>query len=138
MAPTNASQQITKEQRKGVIVDDCDFFWELADGTPCEPYVAFGEGKDVFAVVRYGKDIVYREHRMYCHIDDAWRILAAGRFGKWRTTDLLITLRQALRERYAQGMPLDIPKDGINRRDLEKWLTIARHYDSIHHGEATF
>jgi hypothetical protein len=128
---------LTSDQRKNIIVDDCWFEWQLADGTRIDnPYNV--EKQDVFAMVLHSKGIIYREHRMYCHIDDAWKILQGGRFGKWKTADLLVTLRQALRERYAQGMALDIPKPGISQRALKEWLVIARHYDAIHHGNATF
>ncbi len=131
--------QIERTELKKIIVDDCWFEWQLADGTRIDdPYKAFDEKKDVFAVVLHAKGIVFREHRTYCHIDDAWKILRGGRFGKWKTAELLVNLRQGLRERFAQGMALDIPAAGISQAALKKWFVIARHYDAIHHGEATF
>ena len=132
-------KQIPHAELKKIIVDDCWFEWQFADGSECNsPSAAHEQNKDVFAVVMHAKGIIYREHRSHCHIDDAWRVLQAGRFGKWKTAALLVTLRQALRERYAQGMPLDIPKPGISRQALHEWLTIARHHDAIHHGRVTF
>ena len=129
-----------KETKKIRNIDDCWFEWQFADGTVCrDVYAAHKEQKDVYAVVLAGKGaVVYREHRRCCHIDDAYRILAGGRFGKWKTTKLLVTLRQALRERFAQGMPLEIPRDGIGRVALNEFLRMARSFDTVHHGQRTF
>lgn len=127
---------------KKTIVDDCYFEWQFADGTKCaDIYQAHADKKDVFAVVLHQgnpPEVIYREHRAHCHIDDAWRILRSGRFGKWKTTQMLITLRQALRERFAQGMPLGIPNDGIGEHALKAWLSLARAHDTVHHGLPTF
>jgi hypothetical protein len=127
---------------KQVNVDDCYFQWQFDDGTRCDDvYKAHGEKKDVYAVVLHHGNpptVIYKEHRMCCHIDDAWRILQAGRFGKWKTAELLVTLRQALRERFAQCMPLDIPKDGLGEHALKAWMSLARAHDTVHHGQRTF
>ena len=125
---------------KQINVDDCWFEWQFSDGKKCDnPPAALRKKKDVFAVVLYaGGQQVYREHRMCCHIDDAWKILAGGRFGRWKNAELLITLRQALRERFVQNMPLEIPRVGIGERELKAWLRLARCHDTVHHGSATF
>lgn len=120
-------------------VDDCWFEWQFEDGTIChDVYAAHVAVRPVFAVVLHHRGIIYREVRTYCHIDDAWKILEAGRFGKWKTAWLLVTLRQALRERFAQGMALDIPKAGIGEQALKAWLRLARAFDTVHHGQPTF
>lgn len=138
-------KEIDWNDLKKINVDDCWFEWQLEDGTRCaDPYKAAADagGWDkihIFAAVMHHRGTIYREHRAHCHIDDAWRILAAGRFGKWKTAYLLVTLRQALRERYVQPMfGLDIPPDGIGERALKAWLKIARAYDTVHHGCVTF
>ncbi len=128
--------ELPHEELKKILVDDCWLEWQDKDGKLSSQYAP--PDQDVYAVVLHSKGIVYREHRRYCHIDDAYRILNTGRFGKWKTAYLLVTLRQGLRERFAQGMQLDIPPDGVSRKGLTKWFTIARHYDGIHHGSVTF
>ena len=119
----------------------CHFEWQFADSSLCSNiYAAHDQGKDVFAVVLVtsSREVVYREHRSHCHIDDAWSTLKGGRPGSWKTVKVLICLRQALREQYVQCMPLDRPKLGIGVHAFRAWLRKARAYDTVHHGEPTF
>lgn len=142
MSPTTPKPTIGKPLKQ-INIDYCWFEWQLADGTISDRRAEWAKPAipNIFAVVLYSRQnrqIIYRENHSHCHIYDAWKILEGGRFGKWKTAALLVILRQALRERSAQLMPLEIPKPGTGQRTLKAWLKLARAYDTVHHGSQTF
>ena len=85
----------------------------------------------------------------YDWLSQALDLLAPGRepgsyvwplapLAAWKTAGMLATLRQALRENFAQGMGLEDLKPGVGERPLRAWLARARAHDTVHHGQATF
>jgi hypothetical protein len=90
--------------------------------------------------IEHGADIIEEEstETPYRYMESAWGILIRGQSAKWKTVDMLRTLRQAIREATAQMMNVDIPQPGASERTVRKFLAIARHYDAIHHGQVTF
>lgn len=83
--------------------------------------------------------VLYREHLSLCRIKEAWGILCGKtQEGFWKNFDLLITLRQAVRECDVQCMQLELPPVGAGRATIMEFLRQARARDAVHHGEATF
>lgn len=87
--------------------------------------------------LRRGAEVVYNDHVACGYSARAWAILR-GRPAKWKTVEMLRTVRQAVREMTAQGTGLEDPPVGASRLEVMHWLVVARHYDAIHHGEKTF
>ncbi len=84
-----------------------------------------------------GERVLWREHRQFCYIAIAFSMLSTGR-GEWQTFDLLLTLRQAIREHYVQCMPLERPTIGASKSKVMEFIRDARAYDRVHHGTNTF
>jgi hypothetical protein len=74
----------------------------------------------------------------YNYMVQAWLILSVGRAANWKTVEMIRTLRQAIREATAQGMPIEIPLPAAGRLAVRQFLSIARYFDKIHHGAQTF
>lgn len=73
----------------------------------------------------------------------AWELLNprspfCPRAEKWKTISVLRTVRQAIREHFAQGMPITMPEPGCSKYRLKVFLSEARALDRIHHGSVTF
>lgn len=67
---------------------------------------------------------------------------AAG-LPRWLTVDAVFSLRQSLRESSVNDwaeQPEDFCRPGhrMTREEFRSWISVARHYDAIHHGHATF
>jgi hypothetical protein len=128
--------QVDYTQLKSINIHDCEFKWMYADGTECGH--KWDASQTVFGAVFYKGKVVHHDARPYCYISDAWQILRLAKRAKWKSAKMMVTLRQAIREVNAQGMPLAIPKAGIGEKHLKTWLTIARQFDAVHHGVETF
>jgi hypothetical protein len=90
--------------------------------------------------LREGDEIILSEstETPYTYMLFAWQILLIGQSAKWKTVEMLRTLRQAIREVTAQMMPVELPRAGASRREVQKFLTVTRYLDGIHHGQPTF
>jgi len=93
------------------------------------------EGERFF--IRHGEEVVFEEGRLNGYGETTARILA-GRKAAWKTLGMFRTMRQAVREHWAQMMDVELPGAGASRKAVMEFLTVARHYDRIHHGSATF
>lgn len=115
-----------KKQRQKILLNHCRVEWRG------DFYLIIGPDEK-----GCGNRVLWREHRDLCYVSVAYSRLQPVS-AKWKTFDLLVTLRQAIRECYVQGMPLELPLIGAGKAKVMQFIRDARAYDRVHHGVATF
>lgn len=90
-----------------------------------------------FEVCGPGGAVVAEDYSLpeICYLERAWEAISTV---EGATVKELRTLRQAIRECWAQGMPLDLPSANVSKKELSQFLKTARLFDGAHHGEVTF
>ena len=88
-------------------------------------------------VIRHSGEVVYSDS-IVCGYSDQVATILSGKQAAWKTVAMFRTLRAAVREATVQMMDVEFPPEHSSRKRVAEFLTVARHFDKLHHGGATF
>ena len=95
--------------------------------------------REYFLTVEYRGEVFTREYRG-SHLLDALELMNLTKPRKWKTIGRLMTLRQALRENFVNGLGVGKIFEGkeLTLKLYNEFVLAVRAYDYRHHGCHTF